>query len=202
MENQLTYRSDQINELARALANAQKVISNPPKDAKNPYFKSSYSDLPTVLNVVRDVLPNHQLSFVQPLELVGDKIYLTTILMHSSGQWIKSYAPILCKDPTDPQKFGSGISYMRRYALQALIGIVGDDDEDDGNKANTPGKFDIKKWVIDNKMNADYDTNELEKYVTKRAQQLKMQPEKLANAALKNKEGFFKDLEKWKEIKT
>lgn len=135
----MIYNSDQINELAAALSAAQKEISNPLKEAKNPFFKSVYADLPAVLNVIRDVLPNHGLSFSQTIEIHSDKVFLATLLMHKSGQWIKSYAPILCKDPNDPQKFGSSLTYFRRYALQAIVGIVGDDD-DDGNKANIPEK--------------------------------------------------------------
>jgi len=212
MDNTLPTRSEQINELATALAAAQKEISNPKKEASNPFYKSTYSDLPSVLNVVRDVFPSYGLSFVQPLEIVGDKIYLVTMLMHTSGQWLKSYAPIPCKDPNDPQKFGSSITYFRRYALQAMVGIVGDDDDDDGQKANTPTKNGnvktapvapldpavleefLQQWTCEG-----YEETDLTAYIKRRSDGLRMSQTKLLEtiAKAKNPNDFKMDFEKW-----
>lgn len=129
--------SDSIAELATALAAAQGKIEPAIKDATNPAFRSKYADLGAVWQVCRPVLREHGLSVVQmPVDAGEGRIGLTTTLLHQSGQWLRSTVSTrITKD--DPQGVGSGLTYLRRYALSACLGVVADDD-DDGNAASTP----------------------------------------------------------------
>lgn len=128
-------KSESIVELAKALCKVQAVIENAKKDAANPFFKSHYADLSSVWEVARKPLTDNGLSVSQlPGGCDGNKIKVRTILMHTSGEWLCSEfeMPFL---KLDPQSVGSAITYARRYALAAIIGIVADED-DDGNKAS------------------------------------------------------------------
>ncbi len=127
-------QSEQINELAAALAKCQGEILPAIKDSKNPFFKSKYADLNSVWSVCREPLSKHGLAVIQTMDKdeTGALILITT-LAHSSGQWIRSKSPIpLLK--SDPQAMGSSLTYMRRYSLSAIVGISTDED-DDGEKA-------------------------------------------------------------------
>ena len=123
-------KSDQINHLAAALCKAQAEMGGAVKDAKNPFFKSSYADLTSVIKAIKEPFANNGLSYSQlPVTSEGGGgVGVTTILMHSSGQWLESefYLPLAKKDP---QGGGSAITYARRYALQAMSGIPTADDD-------------------------------------------------------------------------
>ena len=123
-------KSDQINHLAAALCKAQAEMGGAVKDAKNPFFKSSYADLTSVIKAIKEPFANNGLSYSQlPVTAEGGGgVGVTTILMHSSGQWLESefYLPLAKKDP---QGGGSAITYARRYALQAIAGIPTADDD-------------------------------------------------------------------------
>jgi hypothetical protein len=127
--------SDNISELAGALAKAQAELKNPNKASENPHFRSRYADLATGLNAIRPVLSKHNLAVVQMTRVDGDAMMLDTRLVHASGQWVQgSY--YVCKFPTKHQEAGSALSYSRRYSLFAMIGIAGEDEDDDGNEAS------------------------------------------------------------------
>jgi hypothetical protein len=125
--------SESINELATALAKAQGEITGALKDSENPFFKSKYADLASCWDACREPLSKNGLSVVQPAEVDEQGVVVTTMLMHTSGQWIKSALRMIPKDGT-PQSVGSGIAYGRRYGLTAMIGIAQVDD--DGNAAS------------------------------------------------------------------
>lgn len=126
-------KSESIKELSGALAKFQSAVGNVSKDGVNPYFKSKYATLENVVNTVRKPLAENGLSFCQfP---VGEN-ELVTLLMHSSGEFIKGTTKFTPKDAS-PQSVGSAITYMRRYALSAVLGIATEDD-DDGNEASKP----------------------------------------------------------------
>lgn len=133
-------QSDNIGELAAALAKAQGEVGTVTKDSANPFFKSNYASLAAVWEATRPILSKHQLSVVQMPSSDERGYYVETQLMHSSGQWIRSRTYMKpAKD--DPQGIGSLISYARRYALQAVTMICPDDD--DGEAAmgrNAPQK--------------------------------------------------------------
>jgi hypothetical protein len=123
-------KSENLNELATALCKAQNEMGGAVKDAKNPFFKSSYADLTSVIKAIKEPFNKNGLSYVQlPTTSDGGKgIGVKTILMHTSGQFIESefYLPIT---KADPQAGGSAITYARRYALQAMAGIPTADDD-------------------------------------------------------------------------
>lgn len=124
--------SEQINELAASLAKAQGQIEGAKKDSANPFFKSKYADLASVWEACRMQLSSNGLSVTQCPEESENGIAIETMLLHSSGQWIKSrYTMPVSK--LDAQAVGSAITYARRYALSAIVGIAPEDD--DGNSA-------------------------------------------------------------------
>ena len=129
-------RSDSVAALAAALAAAQGEFKAVPKKAENPFFKSKYADLPSVVLAASEVLAKHGLSVSQMPDFDGEHDLLTTTVMHSSGEWIEASARLhLAKD--DPQGQGSAITYARRYAFSGALGIVTDED-DDGEAATHP----------------------------------------------------------------
>lgn len=129
----MTLHSEQINEIAAALAKAQGAIEGASKDKVNPAFRSKYADLASVWDAAREPLSSNGLSVVQIPNNTPDGLDLVTMLMHSSGQWISSRYPIR-PVKNDPQGIGSAITYGRRYSLMALVGIAPEDD--DGNAAS------------------------------------------------------------------
>jgi ERF superfamily len=122
--------SQTTKEIATALKKFQTAAPNVTKDAKANY--GAYATLGNVIETVREPLAKHGLSYAQ----FPDGDGLTTILFHDSGEWIKATAALKL-DKQTPQGQGSGITYMRRYALSAALGIATEDD-DDGNEASTP----------------------------------------------------------------
>lgn len=125
--------SEQVNEIAAALAKAQAVLEGAKKDTANPFFKSKYADLASVWGACRSALPPNGLSVVQttsPSE--KDEVVVTTRLMHSSGQWIEGVLAMPVSKH-DAQGFGSALTYARRYGLAAIVGVAPEDD--DGNLA-------------------------------------------------------------------
>lgn len=124
-------KSDSINELAAALSKAQSEIVGAVKDSTNPHFKSGFASLESVMDCVKAPLARHGLAYTQ----LGHEGGLETVLMHSSGQWVSSLTPLL-NPKGDMQGLGSAMTYGRRYALSALLGVPQIDD--DGNIASHP----------------------------------------------------------------
>lgn len=135
-------QSQEIGALAAALAKAQSVMEGAKEDSSNPFFKSKYADLASVWAACKAPLTVNGLSVVQTVENGGEKAYLVTTLLHSSGQWIKSFMPILMSKQ-DAQSLGSAITYCRRYALSAIVGVCPADD--DGEAA--VGREHVKKPI-------------------------------------------------------
>jgi len=123
-------KSQSISNLAKALCKAQNEMGGAVKDAKNPFFKSSYADLTSIIKAIKEPFASNGLSYSQfPVTSEGGGgIGVVTVLMHSSGEWLESefYLPLAKKDP---QGGGSAITYARRYALQAMAGIPTADDD-------------------------------------------------------------------------
>jgi len=128
-------------ELFTALAKAQGEIENAKKDTANAYFKSKYADLASVINAVKKALSDNGLSVIQLTDIVNDKCVLITQLSHSSGQFIRGYYPITIPKDANSQQIGSALTYARRYAYSAIVGIAQEDD--DGNSAS--GKIEENK---------------------------------------------------------
>ena len=131
MENQL--QSEQTNDLVSALVKASAEIKTAKKDAENPFFKSRYSDLPSIVEACKSALLKNNLVVTQSTTLLNGATLLVTTLHHTSGQWIRGYYPVTAVK-ADPQAMGSAITYARRYALSAIVGVVSEDD-DDGESA-------------------------------------------------------------------
>ena len=122
--------------IADALAAAQAELVNPHKDATNPHFRNKYVTLDQLISSVRPVLSRHGIAFVQATRVEDDgRVLLVTRLLWKDEE-IVGYYPI---SPTknDPQGMGSAMTYAKRYALQAIVGVAADDD-DDGNAASVP----------------------------------------------------------------
>jgi len=128
--------SDDIAEIAVALCKAQAVMGHAAKDSSNPFFKSKYADLASVIDASRKALTDNALTITQLPGKREGLCSLDTMLIHSSGQYMRSR---LLMKPTkaDPQGEGSCYTYMRRYAMSAIIGLTQDDD--DANAASTKG---------------------------------------------------------------
>jgi hypothetical protein len=140
----MSEQSEQINELASALAKAQGKITGALKDSANPFFKSKYADLAACWDSCRLPLSENGLSVIQVPAADDQGVILTTILAHSSGQWIKSVLRMVPKDGS-PQSVGSALTYARRYALAAMVGLAQVDD--DGNAASGKESEPEKKWT-------------------------------------------------------
>lgn len=157
-------RSEQINELATALAKAQGQITGALKDSSNPYYSSKYADLASVWDACRKPLSENGLAVIQMPGRDESGNFVETILSHSSGQWFSSklhfkpgrtdkngvFIPL-----EDSQALGSGITYIRRYALSAMVGIAPEDD--DGNAASGKQKTAAEK--IDEKVKVPHDND-------------------------------------------
>ena len=126
--------SKSINQIVPALLSAQKVIGSAKKGASNPFFKSKYADLGSVMEACKEALNENGITILQPVS----GWMLETILLHESGEWMSSETPVVCASVTDPQKMGSAITYARRYGLQSMVFIPAEDD--DGNFSATPPK--------------------------------------------------------------
>ena len=138
------YQSESIAKLATALSIVQGKLTYAKKDSANPFFKSKYADLESVWDACRDLLSANGLAVMQfpgtnYVEDLGEHKILTmsmrTILAHSSGEWI-SHEMSMPITKVDAQGAGSALTYMRRYALAAVVGVVQADD--DGNAASAP----------------------------------------------------------------
>ena len=122
-------RTESISQLAKALAAAQGELKNAPLDKQNTHFGQRYASLGSITETTRPVLARHGLAAIQ---LAGTpeqgKVSVSTLLIHSSGEYIRE--TMLVPVAGNIQQAGSAITYMRRYALSALLGIVGDEDDD------------------------------------------------------------------------
>lgn len=132
--------SEVITDLAKSLSKAQGQINNAQKNSANAHFKNKYADLSAIIEAIREPLSSNGLSFIQTVNFTGNErggdVVINTMLLHESGQWIKDQLciPIF---KVDAQAIGSASTYGRRYSLQAIAGVAGEDD--DGNAASGKG---------------------------------------------------------------
>ena len=149
-----------IKNISAALVAFQAEVDNPKYSADNPFYKSKYTPLQDILRHVRPVLGKHGLAVIQnPQEgkqhfvetnevdkngevvtvtRILQNITVTTRLLHSSGEWIEGDPLTMTAEKMTPQGAGSVITYARRYALSAILGIASELD-DDGNSAEPNG---------------------------------------------------------------
>jgi hypothetical protein len=140
-------KSESIKNLAAAMCKAQAEMGGAVKDSANPFFKSNYSDLSSVVRAVKEPFASNGLSYVQfPIEEAG-RIGIETILMHESGEYL-SHKFTVQLSKQDAQGAGSALTYCRRYSLQAVAGIPSEDDDGNGaqNKTGKPDET-AQSWV-------------------------------------------------------
>lgn len=133
-------RSDEIKQLAAALTKAQATMKSVKKTSENPFYKSTYADLASVWDTIRQPFTDNGFSISQFTETKENQACVITLLMHVSGEWLSSelILPTVRYDkernpiPLDPQAFGSALSYARRYAISALCGVATEDDDSEG----------------------------------------------------------------------
>lgn len=123
--------------LSKALIAFHKTGAAALKSGKNTHFRSSYSTLEEVINTVRQA-GEHGLTFTQLIDFDEGRMYVSTVLMHTSGETLISRTPVVAKDLSNPQQMGSGITYAKRYGLQSIFGLPSEDD--DGNAASSPAR--------------------------------------------------------------
>jgi hypothetical protein len=130
--------SEQINELAMALAKAQGKIQSAIKDKENSYLKNKYASLDSIWDACRKPLSENGLSITQWPSVDGEHLEMGQLLMHSSGQYIQ-YDPLRVKlDKINAQGIGIATTYARRYMLASAIGVTADEDNDAQDIVDTP----------------------------------------------------------------
>ena len=161
-------KSESIQNLSNAMAEFQKKIKQPLKDANNPFFKSQYVPLENVVEAITETGSPLGISFMQfaSSDETGS-IEVATLVMHSTGEYIE-FPPVRMKPESNkPQAVGSAITYAKRYALSAIFGITSDKD-DDGNEATGLNKPVEKqpKQQAKQQVTQDDATGKIEKYWT------------------------------------
>lgn len=133
-------KTDNIgSKLALALSRAQGEMKAAKKDQSNPFFKSNYADLSSVWEACREALSNNEIAVFQIPELQDGIAGIRTKIQHSSGEYEEGFFPLAVAVTAKAQEMGSAMTYLRRYALSAMVGIAPEDD--DGNEAQ---KFPLK----------------------------------------------------------
>jgi hypothetical protein len=168
----------QLGAIAKALAAAQAEMANPSFDSQNPHFRSRFASLASVRNAVVPVLARHGIAMCQDLTSLDGGIGCTTILTHESGQQM-TFGPLrMPATKPDAQGFGSAATYARRYALMAVAGVVGDDDDDANAATGKPAE----SWGADPRgdLGKKVDTKLLNKWVKALIEQ-QDQPHRLAD---------------------
>jgi hypothetical protein len=120
--------SESIDKLAAALVKAQKNIGAAIKDSANPFFKSKYADLGSVMEACKEALNAQGIAVTQPIHFDENGYYVTTTFLHETGQFISSTIKLMMKNP-DMQQMGAAASYARRYGLQSMGFIPAEDDD-------------------------------------------------------------------------
>ena len=135
-------KSESIAKLSVALVKAHADIGVVLKGASNPFFKSKYADLASVVEAVKPALLKQEIVVVQGLQDAEGGVAIETMLLHSSGEWISSTLR-LPASKEDAQGYGSACTYGRRYGLMAICGVPADDDDGNAATATAPVKGSI-----------------------------------------------------------
>lgn len=141
--------SESITEIAKALVQAQSAMGAVTKDSKNPFFKSSYATLNAVREAAMPSLIANGLTLLQPTVSRDGKLFVETVILHTSGEFISGETEAIISKANDAQSAGSAISYARRYGMMSLLGLAAEDD--DGNAAtgkSTPNSTEDKQGPV------------------------------------------------------
>ena len=140
-------KSETIASLAKALSLAQGEMKPAAMNATNPFLKSRYADLGSIIEAARPVMAKNGLTFSQLVYRDETGIGVETVLMHASGEWISSRLSVEVGDErgkSTAQVAGSVITYLRRYALAAILGIYADEDTDGNGHEKQPQKREVE----------------------------------------------------------
>ena len=202
-------QSETIGALAGALAKAQGSLNAALKDSKNPHLKNKYADLASIWNAAREPLAANELAVIQTTERDEGGQYLVTTLAHSSGEWIRGHLSIgtdgANKGVNLNQALGSSISYMRRYALAAIVGVIQDDDDGNassGNGHNQARRDSAKDDLIDlqRAINKGEDMLALNDFERSNSRKKHLGNADLSKASVQDLEKFRKHLgDKWRK---
>jgi ERF superfamily len=139
--------SPEIGKLALALSKAQGEMENADRNKANPFFKTKYAPLDTVIDTIKAALAHNELAYTQDTSSKAAEVSVSTRIMHSSGEWLettpvtttaRSTATATKGQPDDsPQAVGVCITYLRRYSLMAAVGIAACDEDHDGEEVAT-----------------------------------------------------------------
>ncbi len=211
-------QSTELGSLLEALSKAQGEIKGALEDCANPFFKSTYADLTSVWEACREPLAKNGLSVLQTTQILDGMTCLVSTLGHKSGQWIRGILPIktpilekkdkhgnithIVKD--DLQSLGSAITYSRRYALSALVGVCPVDD--DGERAMDRNKKKDKessqaesKPAVIFRLPEGIDENVLNIFIEESAKTSKCSVAAVKKRAAENMEGFLEVFKKWQK---
>jgi len=140
-------KSESITNLATALAMAQMNLKGAIKDSANPFFKSKYADLSSVVEAIRPAFGQCGLSYVQRIEPSDrDEVRVETILLHASGEWLSCGVLNLPVSKADAQGYGSALTYARRYSLAAACGVAPEDDDGNAATKSAPKSITVSVW--------------------------------------------------------
>src|SRR3981081_951528 len=143
--------SESVAAIATALAKAQTELSNPEKAMVGTIYNNRsdspqsfrYASLSSGLDIIRKTLGSQQIAVAQTTDIdrAGGTVNLTTVLLHTSGEWISSDWPVCRLSETSaPRRMGAALTYARRYALFPMVGIAGEDDIDAPEVSNDQPK--------------------------------------------------------------
>lgn len=139
----IVQKSEQVNELFAALAKARANFDEVKKTESNPFYKSKYADLATIISATYKSLSAQGLSVIQLLgDVANGAVIVETILTHASGQWLSTETSMPVQK-SDAQGVGSALTYCRRYSLQSILNIAAEED-DDGSAAVSKSVKDVK----------------------------------------------------------
>lgn len=143
------WKSAEIDQLANALSLAQAELEGAKASSTNPFFNSKYADLNAVMEASLPALSKNGLSVVQGTRFcdVTNGFYVTTTLMHKSGQWLRSETRMPIGGKKDAHAIGAAITYGRRYGMAAMVGIAQADDDGNGATDRAPRKTQYKTGV-------------------------------------------------------
>lgn len=172
----MNLQSQEINEIASALSKAQMEIKAPEKDKKANY--GMYATLGSVITACKQALNKHGIAIIQPEIVMDGQLYVVTTLLHSSGQWLRSYMPVPIagdQGKGNPlQQLGGKMTYIKRYSLSAMLAIDADEDDDANGRPqedNIPKQmiseeaaFNLAELIGDTQEDIDYLTKILSHY--------------------------------------
>ncbi len=138
-------QSKKTNKIAKAMVEVQRCLTRAVRDGTNPDFNSTYSSMGSVWDACGEALQANGISVIQQAMSVGGISYLVCTLLHESGQWLRGYYQFTEADNT-AWSYGSNLSYLRRYSLAAMAGVITADDDGRGAMGKTKDTEDDIPW--------------------------------------------------------